>query len=131
MKEWKEAAARGLGWFNPDPDNRRRSGQPEVFRFYSGRDLGIRKAGEQKKKHERRAGETVRGNDEAGTDPFLQASNLAADIMQNSYPHADCKEERRAARRQQRRTRIDIHPRWGSACSQTASFIVKRSHSAW
>lgn len=103
-----------------------------MFRFYSGRDLGIRKAGEQKKKkHERRAGETVRGNDEAGADPFLQASNLAADIMQNSYPHADCKEERRAARRQQRRTHIDIHPRWGSACSQTASFIVKRSHSVW
>lgn len=48
--------------------------------------MGIREAG--KKKHEQRARETVRGNDEAGADPFLQASNLVADIMQNCYPHA-------------------------------------------
>lgn len=41
-----------------------------------------------KKTHEQRAGETARGNDEAGADPFLQASNLAADIMQRGYPHA-------------------------------------------
>lgn len=30
----------------------------------------------------------MRGNDEAGADPFLQASNLVADIMQNCYPRA-------------------------------------------
>lgn len=30
----------------------------------------------------------MRGNDEAGADPFLQASNLVADIMRNCYPHA-------------------------------------------
>ena len=92
-KEGKEGVSDGLGWFNPDPGSRGRSGQPEVFRFYSGRDLGIRKAGEKekkkkKKKHEHRAGETGRGNDEAGADPFLQASNLVADIMQNGLPHA-------------------------------------------
>lgn len=49
--------------------------------------MGIREAGK-KKKHEQRAGETVRRNDEAGSDPFLQASNLVADIMENGYPHA-------------------------------------------
>lgn len=87
-KEGKEGASDGLGWFNPDPGSRRRSGQPEVFRFYSGSDLGIREAGKKKKKHEHRAGETVRGSDDAGADPFLQASNLVADIMQNGYPHA-------------------------------------------
>lgn len=79
----------GLHWFNPDPGSRGRSGQPEVFRFYSGSDLGIKEAGKKKKKkHEKRAGETARGNDEAGSDPFLQASNLVADIMQNGYPQA-------------------------------------------
>lgn len=49
-KEGKEGVSDGLGWFNPDPGSRGRSGQPEVFRFYSGRDLGIRKAGEKEKK---------------------------------------------------------------------------------
>lgn len=75
----------GLLWFNPDPGSRRRSGQPEVLRFYSGSNLGIREAG--KKKHEQRAGETVRRYVEAGTDPFLQASNLVADITENGNPH--------------------------------------------
>lgn len=84
-KESKEGLSDGLLWFNPDPGSRRRSGQLEVFRFYSWSDLGIRLE-KKKKKHEQRAGETVGRNNEAGADPFLQASNLVADIMENSYP---------------------------------------------
>lgn len=30
----------------------------------------------------------MRGNNEAGADPFLRASNLAADIMPDGYSHA-------------------------------------------
>lgn len=47
--------------FNPDPGRRRRSGQPEVFHFYSGSGLGIRER-RKKKKHEekRRRGGTTR-----------------------------------------------------------------------
>lgn len=56
-----------------------------MFRFYSGSDLGIREAGK-KKKHEQRAEETVRRNDKAGADPFLQASNLVADIIEKRLP---------------------------------------------
>lgn len=64
-----------------------------MFRFYSGLHLGIKKAGRNikggKKIHERGAGETLRGNEEAGADPFLQASDVAADVTQNGYPHAN------------------------------------------
>lgn len=55
--------------------------------------MGIKKAGRNikggKKIHERGAGETLRGNEEAGADPFLQASDVAADVTQNGYPHAN------------------------------------------
>ena len=77
----KREESDGLRRCNPDPGSRRRSGQPEVFRFYSGSDLGIKEAGKKEKNTEQRAGETARGNDEAGADPFLQASNLVADII--------------------------------------------------
>lgn len=44
------------------------------------------KRGWEKKKHEQRAEETVRRNDKAGADPFLQASNLVADIIEKRLP---------------------------------------------
>lgn len=126
-KEGKEGVSDGLGWFNPDPGSRRRSGQPEVFRFYSGSDLGIREAGK-KKKHEHGAGETVRGNDEAGADPFLQASNLVADIMQNGYPHAhtNLKTDTCQQRHQQTRTRTR-HARTPRVCRQSDSSAIPPS----
>jgi len=54
----------------------RRSRQPEVFRLYSGSDLGIKEAGERRLE---RAG----GDGAAGADPLLQASNGGAEMTQD------------------------------------------------
>uniref|UniRef100_A0A8D3C7N2 Ephrin B3 n=1 Tax=Scophthalmus maximus TaxID=52904 RepID=A0A8D3C7N2_SCOMX len=69
-----------------DPGSRSSSGQPEVFHFLFWEQLGNKRGWETKKLHEQRAGETVRRYDKAAADPFLQASNPVADIMEDGCP---------------------------------------------
>lgn len=68
----------------------------------------------------------MRGNNEAGVDPFLQASNLVADIMQNGYPHAhtNLKTDTCCQTAADKDTRRNVRT-LGSAGSQIPRDIVK------
>lgn len=72
----------------------------------------------------------MRGNNEAGADPFLQASNLVADIMQNGYPraHTNVKTDTRRQTAADKDTRRHARAT-GSAGGQAPSDIVKGSPS--